>query len=412
MENLYEDKLPLQEPRGLSALLWLTGRFCCSAVVPYKFSLWKLSPSFCPSLSWQQIFISIKLSHSFASKLVDKLHSYKVTQDKLNGSKSHVTCDGDSRSRETCGHTEAPPLLPLLPPSLNFDLPCSWSPQDLVVLSVTDMRCCERQDESHVGLIKYSHSHTATHKVFPSLADVSLPTLAGSLILFLLFLFHGVIDTINERSQSLILPLCQMTPSAKLSKILQTNREKVLLLSCSLTSVLAVTVCKHTLTPSRLRSVLRVSKLVRVAIIHFYKGALHHTKKLKGDIWRWAPTVQEKLWVSLESLTNPHTWALSNSCERLQIKGNCKSHHYTFFGFKAALLCQTRLPCPLTSAAVWTHQHESFQASHLCKHALFQAHLSKRPLFPCLNLHHVNFRLHALHNIHWASDVIVYTRVI
>lgn len=167
MENLYEDKLPLQEPRGLSALLWLTGRFCCSAVVPYKFSLWKLSPSFCPSLSWQQIFISIKLSHSFASKLVDKLHSYKVTQDKLNGSKSHVTCDGDSRSRETCGHTEAPPLLPLLPPSLNFDLPCSWSPQDLVVLSVTDMRCCERQDESHVGLIKYSHSHTATHKVFP-----------------------------------------------------------------------------------------------------------------------------------------------------------------------------------------------------------------------------------------------------
>lgn len=160
MENLYEDKLPLQEPRGLSALLWLTGRFCCSAVVPYKFSLWKLSPSFCPSLSWQQIFISIKLSHSFASKLVDKLHSYKVTQDKLNGSKSHVTCDGDSRSRETCGHTEAPPLLPLLPPSLNFDLPCSWSPQDLVVLSVTDMRCCERQDESHVGLIKYSHRYT------------------------------------------------------------------------------------------------------------------------------------------------------------------------------------------------------------------------------------------------------------
>lgn len=171
------------------------------------------------------------------------------------------------------------------------------------------MRCCERQDESHVGLIKYLHSHTATHKVFPSPADVSLPTLAGSLILFLLFLFHGVIDTINERSQSLILPLCQMTPSAKLSKILQTNREKVLLLSCSLTSMLAVTVCKHTLTPSRLRSVLGVSKLVRVAIIHFYKGALHHTKKLKGDIWRWAPTVQEKLWVSLESLTNPHTWA-------------------------------------------------------------------------------------------------------
>lgn len=121
-----------------------------SAVVPYKFSLWKLSPSFCPSLSWQQIFISIKLSHSFASKLVDKLHSYKVTQDKLNGSKSHVTCDGDSRSRETCGHTEAPPLLPLLPPSLHCDLPlllvtsrfgCAVSHGHAVLLEAGQVTC-------------------------------------------------------------------------------------------------------------------------------------------------------------------------------------------------------------------------------------------------------------------------------
>ena len=73
--------------KRISILLGLTGRFCSSAVVPYKFPLWKQSPSLCPSQPRHQIFISIKLSHCSTSKLVDRLHSYEVTRDKLDESR-------------------------------------------------------------------------------------------------------------------------------------------------------------------------------------------------------------------------------------------------------------------------------------------------------------------------------------
>lgn len=130
----------LRGPQGISTLLWLTGRLCSPAVVSYKFSLKKLSPSLCPSLSWHQIFISIKLSHCSTSKLVDRLHSCGVMQDKLHESRmmrAAAVIPDCVRQVDTAKllslplqHTPHPPLL--------------WPPVLLVtsrvfVLSVTEL---------------------------------------------------------------------------------------------------------------------------------------------------------------------------------------------------------------------------------------------------------------------------------
>ena len=127
----------LEGLRRISLLPWLTGRFCSSAVVLYKFSLWKQSPSLCPSQPWNQIFISITLSHCSTSKLVDRLHSYEVTQDKLDDSRMMrgVVVIPD------CVRQEDTLKLPLLPlPSLSCDLPCS--------LSLTGSLCCQSRPPS------------------------------------------------------------------------------------------------------------------------------------------------------------------------------------------------------------------------------------------------------------------------
>lgn len=119
MENLPDNfifKGSPAVPRESAFYFWLTGRFCSSAVVPYKFSLWKQSPSLCPSLSWHQLFISIKFSHCSTSKLVDRSHSYVVTRDKLDESRmmrGAVVVPDRVRQVDTLKL----PLLPL-PPSL------------------------------------------------------------------------------------------------------------------------------------------------------------------------------------------------------------------------------------------------------------------------------------------------------
>lgn len=117
----------------ISILLWLTSRFCSPAVVPYEFSLWKLSPSLCPSLSWHQIFISIKLSHCSTSKLVDRLHSYKVMQEKLYASRMMWAAVVNPDCVRQLNTNWSFPCF--LSPSLSCDLQCS--------LSLPGSLCCQ-----------------------------------------------------------------------------------------------------------------------------------------------------------------------------------------------------------------------------------------------------------------------------
>lgn len=126
----------LRGPQGISNLLWLTGRLCSPAVVSYTFSLKKLSPSLCPPLSWHQIFISITLSHCSTSKLVDRLHSYRLMQHKLHESRMMRAA---AVIPDCVRQVDTPKILSPPPPN---PLPLLWPPVLLVtsrvfVLSVT-----------------------------------------------------------------------------------------------------------------------------------------------------------------------------------------------------------------------------------------------------------------------------------
>lgn len=204
-------------PQRIRVLLGLIGRLSSSAVVPYKFSLWKLSPSICTSWSWHKIFIGIKLTHCSTSKLVDRLHSFRVMQDKLDGRRM-MQGGRDSRSRETSGHSEAPLSLPYLPcdPSGSLSLPGSLCRQ-------LKAPSCEKEDYSHVGLIKYSQCHSGTRGSL-LLAGLSQQTLAASLWLFLLSFsmesWHYHREVLKPPP-----PLCQI--SAQESEHLLTNTERV-----------------------------------------------------------------------------------------------------------------------------------------------------------------------------------------
>jgi len=94
---------------------------------------------------------------------------------------------------------------------------------------------CEELDRSHVGIINHSHRrHTDyTHRLHTDYTHNVSPLLGGEPFIEFAFPFHGVIDTITERSRRLSLHLFQMTPSVRLSKLQQTNKGASLEVSSS-----------------------------------------------------------------------------------------------------------------------------------------------------------------------------------
>lgn len=148
---VFEGLLEVQEDgqAGSVLQLWSHVHFQCEH---------EASRHICQCCDTKFFFITIKLSHWWTSKLVDWLHSCRVTWES-GWKQNDARCFSESRLRDKWTHRSShcsppPPLFLMTSPAL-----CHFEGS---VGCQSRASSCKKQDCSHVGLIKFSQSHTAS----------------------------------------------------------------------------------------------------------------------------------------------------------------------------------------------------------------------------------------------------------
>lgn len=168
---------------------------------------------------------------------------------------------------------------------------------------------------------------------------MSQPNFGGKPFIVFAFLFHGVIDTINERSQKPQPPSLPDDPECTTARAPTDKQEK----GSKVASFFNISLLG--LHPGQNQSNKTGLPNCSVSVVshRWYVWSVPFCGKHFGGSHQ--PT-------HLGRRTHIISEALSNSYKWVQMKSYCKSHHYTLCGLQALPPCQTRLPCQVTSVAV------------------------------------------------------------